>query len=35
LWIVEGAAHVDLHKFAGITYEDRVSAFLEQYLRPH
>lgn len=35
LWIVEGAAHVDLHKFARVTYEDRVGSFLAQYLRPH
>lgn len=34
LWIVDGAAHVDLHKFGPGTYEDRVGAFLGQYLRP-
>jgi len=34
LWIVEGAAHVDLHGFAGAAYEARVGAFLAQYLKP-
>lgn len=33
LWMVEGAAHVDLHKFAGAEYEQRVGAFLEANLR--
>lgn len=32
LWIVEGAAHVDLHNFGRSAYEDRVGAFLGQYL---
>jgi esterase/lipase len=34
LWIVEGAAHVDLHDFSRPAYEDRVGAFLGQYLKP-
>jgi uncharacterized protein len=29
LWLVPGAAHVDLHRFAGAEYERRVLAFLE------
>jgi fermentation-respiration switch protein FrsA (DUF1100 family) len=33
LWIVEGAAHVDLHAFAGAAYEARIGAFLAQHLR--
>jgi fermentation-respiration switch protein FrsA (DUF1100 family) len=33
LWIVEGAAHVDLHAFAPQSYEARVGAFLDKYLR--
>jgi fermentation-respiration switch protein FrsA (DUF1100 family) len=33
LWEVEGAAHVDLHRFAGKRYEMRVSRWLSQYLR--
>jgi uncharacterized protein len=32
LWIVEGAAHVDLHAFGPRDYETRVSAFLAQHL---
>ena len=31
-WPVEGAAHVDLHEFAGEEYERRVGAFLGRYL---
>lgn len=34
-WIVEGAAHVDLHHFAPQAYEERVGAFLAAHLRPH
>lgn len=33
LWIVEGAAHVDLHAHARSQYEQRVSAFLATHLR--
>jgi uncharacterized protein len=33
LWIVEGAAHVDLHAFDPATYESIISAFLAKYLR--
>lgn len=33
LWIVPGATHVDLHRFAGAAYEKRVLAFLGQWLR--
>lgn len=33
LWIVEGAAHVDLHAFAPDDYEARVGSFLQQHLR--
>lgn len=33
LWIVPGAAHVDLHRFAKEAYERRLSTFLEQYVR--
>jgi fermentation-respiration switch protein FrsA (DUF1100 family) len=29
LWLVPGAAHVDLHRFAGAEYEQRVLAFLD------
>ena len=32
-WWVDGAAHVDLHRFAGSEYEQRVQAFLECHLR--
>lgn len=32
-WAVEGAGHVDLHEFAGVEYERKVSAFLGEYLR--
>jgi fermentation-respiration switch protein FrsA (DUF1100 family) len=34
LWIVEGAAHVDLHAFDPTAYESKISAFLAKYLRP-
>jgi len=33
LWLVEGAAHVDLHAFRPHAYEERISAFLRKYLR--
>jgi fermentation-respiration switch protein FrsA (DUF1100 family) len=33
LWLVENAAHVDLHAFAGQAYQERVGAFLRQHLR--
>ena len=32
LWLIEGAAHVDLHRFAGGEYEDRVLGVLRQDL---
>ncbi|MEO8248368.1 MAG: alpha/beta hydrolase [Burkholderiales bacterium] len=34
LWIVPGAAHVDLHAFSPVEYERRVARFLGQYLPP-
>lgn len=34
LWVVNGAAHEDLHAFAPQAYEKRISAFLSKYLRP-
>jgi fermentation-respiration switch protein FrsA (DUF1100 family) len=33
LWVIEGAAHVDLHRAATEEYEDRVLAFFNRYLR--
>ena len=33
MWIVEGAAHVDLYHFAKDEYEARVGGFLAKYLR--
>lgn len=33
-WIVEGAAHVDLHAFDPAAYEPRIAEFLAKYLRP-
>lgn len=33
LWVVNGAAHVDLHAFDSKAYEERVSAFLAKHLR--
>jgi uncharacterized protein len=33
LWIVEGAAHEDLHRFAPAAYEERIGAFLARYMR--
>lgn len=32
LWIVEGAGHVDLHRFAPQAYEARLKAFLARYV---
>jgi uncharacterized protein len=32
LWIVEDAAHVDLHEFAGKAYEAKITSFLDKYL---
>jgi uncharacterized protein len=34
LWIVERAAHVDLHAFAPVAYEARISAFLAEHMAP-
>jgi len=34
LWVVAGAAHVDLHGFDAAAYEARVGAFLRKQLRP-
>ncbi len=31
-WVVEGAAHVDLHRHAGADYERRVLGFFDQHL---
>jgi pimeloyl-ACP methyl ester carboxylesterase len=33
LWLLDGAAHVDLHAFAPAEYERRVAAFLAAHLR--
>jgi len=33
-WAVEGAAHVNLHRFAKGEYERRLSSFLETYMTP-
>lgn len=33
LWVIEGAAHVDLHRFDPQAYESRVGAFLARYMR--
>jgi fermentation-respiration switch protein FrsA (DUF1100 family) len=32
LWLVEGAGHVDLHRFSRAAYEARVAAFLARHL---
>jgi len=32
LWVVDGAAHVDLHGYATAEYERRIGAFLERYV---
>lgn len=34
LWLVGGAAHVDLHDYAEREYEKRVADFLSAHLRP-
>lgn len=34
LWVVEGAAHVDLHAYAPEAYERRIGAFLSHHLDP-
>jgi fermentation-respiration switch protein FrsA (DUF1100 family) len=34
LWIVPGAAHVDLHWHAPAAYEAKITAFLAEHLRP-
>lgn len=34
LWVVPGAGHFNMHDYAGRTYEQEVSEFLEHYLRP-
>ena len=31
-WLVDGAAHVDLHRYAGKQYEKRILSFFEKYL---
>ncbi|MBA2484292.1 MAG: prolyl oligopeptidase family serine peptidase [Nitrosomonas sp.] len=33
IWIIPGAGHFNMHSYAGRTYENRISAFLLQYLR--
>ena len=35
LWIVNGARHVDLYRYGGDGYRQRVGAFLTKWLRPH
>ncbi|WP_323144239.1 alpha/beta hydrolase [Massilia phyllosphaerae] len=35
LWVVDGAAHVDLHSYAPAEYERRIGAFLERYVAGH
>jgi len=35
LWVVDGAAHVDLHGYATAEYESRVGAFLARYVAGH
>lgn len=35
LWLVDGAAHVNLHAYAGTAYEQRVGSFLARHLRRH
>lgn len=34
MWLVPGAAHVDLHGWTRTDYERRVGAFLQEHLRP-
>ena len=33
LWLVDGAAHVNLHAYAGKEYEDRVGIFFAEHLK--
>ena len=33
LWIVPGGGHFNMHSYAGKEYEQRITAFLSQYLR--
>jgi uncharacterized protein len=33
IWIIPGAGHFNMHSYAGRAYEDRILAFLFQYLR--
>ena len=33
IWIIPGAGHFNMHSYAGRTYENRISAFLFQYLQ--
>lgn len=33
LWVVKGAAHVDLYNFNPMAYESRISTFLAKYIR--
>ncbi len=35
LWVVDGAAHVDLHGYATAEYERRIGAFLERHVAGH
>jgi fermentation-respiration switch protein FrsA (DUF1100 family) len=35
IWIVPGGGHFNMHAYAGREYEDRISGFLERYMRPH
>lgn len=34
LWLIDGAAHVDLHEFTQTDYEQRILNFLEESLQP-
>jgi len=34
LWVVDGAAHVDLYRFAPQEYERRIGGFMARHLRP-
>lgn len=33
IWVIPGAGHFNMHNYAGKEYEERVSAFLYQYIR--
>jgi uncharacterized protein len=33
MWIVPGGGHFNMHAYAGREYEDRISGFLDRYLR--